>query len=159
MSSYSYIVVDVFTETPFEGNPLAVFLDASGLDGAQMQTIARELNLSETSFVFSPETSRGTARVRIFTPNREVDFAGHPTIGTAYALIANGRADSRAEILVLEENVGSIDVRIERRAAPFIAWLRTPPITFGPRHDRTGCAREKNVALSDRTDPAMNDFN
>ncbi|HVA69145.1 MAG TPA: PhzF family phenazine biosynthesis protein [Candidatus Binataceae bacterium] len=146
---YSYVVVDVFTETPFEGNPLAVFLDASGLDGAQMQTLARELNLSETSFVFPAETPRGTARIRIFTPNREVAFAGHPTIGTAYALVASGRADSRAETLILEENVGPIDVRIERRADPFVAWMRTPPITFGARYDREGCVRALGLAPHD----------
>ena len=99
-----YEVWDVFTEAPFAGNPLAVVLDA--VDEASMQAIAREFGFSETTFVTPPE-SGGTARVRIFTPTREVPFAGHPTIGTALAL-----ADRGPE-MVLELGVGPIPVRAE----------------------------------------------
>ena len=103
--------LDVFTETALAGNPLAVVLDASGLDDARMQAIAAEFNLSETVFVFEPRNAINTARVRIFTPKRELPFAGHPTVGTA-ALIAHRRA---ADLLaaqdlriVLEETVGDV---------------------------------------------------
>jgi trans-2,3-dihydro-3-hydroxyanthranilate isomerase len=126
--TYHYSVVDVFMETPFEGNPLAVFLDAAGLSSDEMQTIARELNLAETSFVFRSE--RAAARVRIFTPCEELPFAGHPTIGTAFALVRDGRVDRDAASFVLEERVGPISIRLERAENPFRAWFRTPPIAF-----------------------------
>ena len=85
--TYRYSVVDVFTEIPFAGNPLAVFLEPDGLSGDEMQMLARELNLSETTFVLPPERAGSLARVRIFTPGKELPFAGHPTIGTAFALV------------------------------------------------------------------------
>jgi len=88
--SYRYCVVDVFTDQPFEGNSLAVFPDASGLDDNTMQRIARELNLSETTFVFLATRSDCVANVRIFTPSKELIFAGHPTIGTSFVLLAEG---------------------------------------------------------------------
>src|SRR5918993_628857 len=84
---YRYRVVDVFTTRQFEGNPLAVFPDANGLSDGTMQKIARELNLSETVFVFPASSTRFSARLRIFTPSRELAFAGHPTIGTSFVLI------------------------------------------------------------------------
>src|SRR5436190_3611612 len=88
--SHRYRVVDVFTETPLEGNPLAVFPDAAAIPEGSMQRIARELNLSETAFVLPPARSNCAARVRIFTPLRELPFAGHPTIGTAFVLLQEG---------------------------------------------------------------------
>ena len=87
--------LDVFTETALTGNPLAVVLDAEGLDDAGMQRIAAEFNLSETVFVFEPRNAINSARVRIFTPKRELPFAGHPTVGAA-ALIAHRRASDLA---------------------------------------------------------------
>jgi trans-2,3-dihydro-3-hydroxyanthranilate isomerase len=96
-----------------------------------MQTLARELNLAESSFVFPPEDTTSAARLRIFTPGREVPFAGHPTIGTAYALVALGRIPEGVSSFTLAENVGPIPIRLERRVGPFLAWLTTPPITFG----------------------------
>src|SRR5213080_260342 len=81
----TYTIVDVFTEAPLEGNPVAVFDDGSGLDGETMQRTARELNLSETVFVL-PALDGGDARVRIFTPYAELPFAGHPVLGTAFVL-------------------------------------------------------------------------
>jgi len=88
-----YAILDVFTVTPLEGNPLAVVLDADGLDGAAMQKIATEFNLSETVFVRPPEHAPHSAAIRIFTPREELPFAGHPTIGTA-VLLATERAAS-----------------------------------------------------------------
>jgi trans-2,3-dihydro-3-hydroxyanthranilate isomerase len=137
--NYRYLVVDVFTETPFEGNPVAVFPDAVGLSDELMQTLARELNLSETTFVFPPEDAAIAARLRIFTPGVEIPFAGHPTIGTAYALVALGRIAEGATSFMLQENVGPIPIRLERRD-PFLAWLRTPPIVFGATFARGAVA-------------------
>lgn len=114
---YAYQTLDVFTDRPFAGNPLAVFPDARGLSGAQMQRIARELNLSETVFVLPAETPAGTRRVRIFTPGREVPFAGHPTVGTAFFLVASGLVplDGDEALVVLEEEVGPVPVRVTAR--------------------------------------------
>lgn len=106
-----YHVLDVFTDTALTGNPLAVVLDSEGLDDARMQAIAREFNLSETVFVREPRDPVNTAAIRIFTPGRELPFAGHPTIGTA-VLLATLRAPEmvRAQDLriVLEEQVGDV---------------------------------------------------
>ena len=93
MSEFSYHVVDVFTGRTYAGNPLAVVLDADGLTDVQMQSIAREFNLSETTFVQTPTTDEATYRVRIFTPSVELPFAGHPSIGTAWLLRSIGRFD------------------------------------------------------------------
>src|SRR5260370_10519055 len=87
---YRYRVVDVFTEHPLEGNALAVFPDAPALDATTMQRIARELNLAETTFVLPPTRSDCAARARIFTPAKEMLFACHPTIGTAFRLLDEG---------------------------------------------------------------------
>ncbi|MGI9590560.1 MAG: PhzF family phenazine biosynthesis protein [Myxococcota bacterium] len=110
--------VDVFTDRAFGGNPLAVFPDGSGLATKTMQTIARELNLSETTFVLPPETSEGTRRVRIFTPTAELPFAGHPTLGTAHVLAALGEValEGPTTRIVLELGVGPVPVGIESEA-------------------------------------------
>jgi trans-2,3-dihydro-3-hydroxyanthranilate isomerase len=115
MRHLEFLTYDVFTERTFGGNPLGIFPDASGLSDAEMQSIARELNLSETVFLLAPR-SGGTARVRIFTPGFEVPFAGHPTVGTACYLADAGLVelvDGRCEI-VLEEVVGPVPVAIHR---------------------------------------------
>ncbi|MES1203071.1 MAG: PhzF family phenazine biosynthesis protein [Pseudomonadota bacterium] len=99
-----FVTVDVFTETPLTGNPLAVVLEAEGLDGARMQAIAREFNLSETVFVLPPADDRHRARLRIFTPAAELPFAGHPIVGTAAVLgIEQGGGD---QIFGLEIEAG-----------------------------------------------------
>jgi trans-2,3-dihydro-3-hydroxyanthranilate isomerase len=115
-----YHVLDVFTDKRFGGNPLAVVLDADGLDPARMQTIAREFNLSETVFVLKPQGPAHTARVRIFTPGREVPFAGHPTVGTG-VLLAQLRSPEPDALVVLEEEIGIVRVGVRRPpgAAPF----------------------------------------
>ena len=117
MPSYTYHTVDVFTDRLFGGNQLAVFTDAQGLDTRHMQLIARELNLSETTFVFPPKDPRNTCSVRIFTPGAELPFAGHPTLGTAHVLLTTGYApwESGAGKVVLEEQVGPIPVSVEQR--------------------------------------------
>ncbi|HKO68686.1 MAG TPA: PhzF family phenazine biosynthesis protein [Burkholderiaceae bacterium] len=113
MSEYRFYTCDVFTERMFGGNPLAVLTDARGLGEQTMQSIAREFNFSETTFVTSPADRRHTARVRIFTPGRELPFAGHPTVGTAFVLAS--LSDFRnLDQLILEENVGPVPVRVER---------------------------------------------
>jgi trans-2,3-dihydro-3-hydroxyanthranilate isomerase len=112
MSDFRFYTCDVFTDRMFSGNPLAVLTDARGLDEQAMQSIAREFNFSETTFVTPPTDKLHTARVRIFTPGRELPFAGHPTVGTAFVL-ASLSADKNVHELVLEENVGPVPVRIE----------------------------------------------
>lgn len=120
------VQVDVFTQHPLEGNPLAVFVNGNGLTTERMQAIAREMNLSETTFIFSPEDSESDARVRIFTPLEELPFAGHPTIGTAYVLAERtGKRELR-----LHEDLGIIAVRVEDDGRLF---MRFPP----PRIERT----------------------
>jgi trans-2,3-dihydro-3-hydroxyanthranilate isomerase len=110
--------LDVFTDSPFAGNPLAVVLDAAGLDADRMQAVAREFNLSETVFVLEPRDPVNTARLRIFTPSRELPFAGHPTVGTA-VLLAQLRAPdllAREDLrVVLEEGVGDIVCSVQQR--------------------------------------------
>ena len=122
-----YHTLDVFTDRVFGGNPLAVVPDATAVPATAMQQIAREFNLSETVFVLPAESSRALRRLRIFTPERELPFAGHPTIGTAHLLwelgIVPSAGDGVAEF-VLEEGVGEIPVRITQRpgGAPFVEF-------------------------------------
>ncbi len=145
---WEYDVVDVFTETPLEGNPLAVFPDARGLDDGTMQRIAGELNLSETTFVLPAERPGSAARVRIFTPRYEMVFAGHPTIGTAWVLRERGLVDRAAREFVLEEKVGPVRVRVDAGDAPML-WLTTPPIAMGRTYERAQCARALGLAEAD----------
>jgi trans-2,3-dihydro-3-hydroxyanthranilate isomerase len=111
-----YVTVDVFTAAVFGGNPLAVVLDAEGLQTAQMQSIAAEFNCSETTFVLPPREKGHAAQVRIFTPRTEIAFAGHPTVGTAVVLAREfeARGASPPADLVLEEGVGPVSVRLMR---------------------------------------------
>jgi trans-2,3-dihydro-3-hydroxyanthranilate isomerase len=114
MPALRFVQVDVFTETPFYGNPLAVIVDGQGLTGEQMQAIAREMNLSETSFILPPTEATAHARVRIFTPHLELPFAGHPVVGTSYVLATEGlipRCEESFEIR-LELGGGVLPVEI-----------------------------------------------
>jgi trans-2,3-dihydro-3-hydroxyanthranilate isomerase len=111
--AYRFVQVDVFTNTQFGGNPLAVFFDGRGLSDTEMQAIALEMNLSETTFVFPPERPELSASIRIFTPFQELQFAGHPTIGTAWALLRHGLVDGSSGRIVLGEQIGPIPVRFE----------------------------------------------
>ena len=148
---WEYHVVDVFTQTQLEGNPLAVFPDARGLDAETMQRIAGELNLSETTFVLPAESDGAAARVRIFTPQYEMVFAGHPTIGTAFVLRERGLVARDADAFVLEEKVGPVRVRVDSGDNPMI-WLTTPPIAFGGTFDRAHCARSLGLTEADLLD-------
>jgi len=110
-----FYTLDVFTDQRFGGNPLAVVLDGDELDGPMMQTIAREFNLSETVFVLKPENEAHTARLRIFTPARELPFAGHPTVGTAILLAQLKDVEGA---VVLEEGVGPVPVDVSDLSTP-----------------------------------------
>jgi trans-2,3-dihydro-3-hydroxyanthranilate isomerase len=128
---YDFIQVDVFTHTPLEGNPLAVFPDADGMSDALMQNIARELNHSETTFIQRAENG-GDAKVRIFSQNSELPFAGHPTLGTAYIMAQTRPGKTR---LVLEEKVGPISVTLDKRTdGLFVEMTQKEPV-FGAKAD------------------------
>ena len=110
-----FATLDVFTSRRLAGNPLAVVLDAEGLGDAAMQAIAREFNLSETVFVLPPSDPRYRASLRIFTPGRELPFAGHPTVGTAVLLALRDEQAGDAQMFGLEEKVGTVPCIVERR--------------------------------------------
>ena len=110
--SFAFVTVDVFTTQRFGGNPLAVFPDAEGLTDGEMQALAGEFNLSETTFVLPPSDAANTARVRIFTPRAELPFAGHPNVGTAWVLATRGR--DQDGVLRFEELAGLVRVEVER---------------------------------------------
>jgi trans-2,3-dihydro-3-hydroxyanthranilate isomerase len=135
----NYRVVDVFTQTPLEGNALAVFTDARALETQIMQRIARELNLAETTFVLPATRDGFAAKVRIFTPTMEMLFAGHPTIGTSYVLRETGIVPPHRRSFTLEENVGPVNVRVDEGDDPLI-WLETPPISRGRTFSRRDAA-------------------
>jgi len=143
---------DVFSSRPLEGNSLAVFFDGRGLTDAEMQSIAKEMNLSETTFILprdaATERERGI-RVRIFTVQEELPFAGHPTLGTAFAL----RGQSGAEQVVLELNVGRVPVRFEDSAAePAFGEMTQIDPTFGMQHEREAVAQATGLRLQDFDD-------
>jgi PhzF family phenazine biosynthesis protein len=121
--------VDVFTGKPFAGNPVAVILDADALDGATMQRIANWTNLSETTFVLKPRQAGADYRVRIFTPREELPFAGHPTLGTAHAVLDAGVATAREGRLVQECNVGLVNLASSGTGAERVLTLELPPAT------------------------------
>jgi trans-2,3-dihydro-3-hydroxyanthranilate isomerase len=146
----NYHVVDVFTKTRFGGNPLAVVLDADELTTQQMQTVAKEFNFSETSFVLAPKDANNTAHVRIFTPNSEMDFAGHPNVGTSYVLanMANGSPHK----LVFEERVGlvEVDVRYSENGDVQTTAITSPmPLFKGAEYSPIGAARALSLELED----------
>ncbi len=129
MTGRRYLVYDVFTDTPLQGNPLAIVLDAEGLDAAAMQRIAREFNLSETVFVRpAHENPVHAASIRIFTPNHEMPFAGHPTVGTAVALseLGGGAAGESTSLLVIEEAIGDLRCAVAREGQATFAEFDLP---------------------------------
>jgi trans-2,3-dihydro-3-hydroxyanthranilate isomerase len=128
VATHSYVVADVFTDTPLEGNPVAVFTDASDLSSELMQRIAREMNLSETVFVLPPDDD-ADARIRIFTPSSELPFAGHPTLGTALIL---GEPAGR-DLITLATGAGPVQVRLERSDGRITSGrMRQPIPTWEP---------------------------
>lgn len=139
----SYAIADVFTDEPLSGNPVAVFLDAAGLESERMQRIAREMNLSETTFVLPPENG-GDARVRIFTPVNELPFAGHPTLGTAIVL---GGATGLGQI-ELETRMGTIPFTFERDRGRVSARMRQPVPTWEPYEHAAALLRAIDLTSS-----------
>jgi trans-2,3-dihydro-3-hydroxyanthranilate isomerase len=145
---------DVFTSKPLEGNSLAVFFDARGLRDGEMQSIAKEMNLSETTFIFPQdealERERGV-RVRIFTVQEELPFAGHPTLGTAFAL----RGESGEKEITLDLNVGKVPVRFDdpQGEAAFGEMTQADP-KFGMQHEREAVARATGLSVED-FDPSL----
>jgi trans-2,3-dihydro-3-hydroxyanthranilate isomerase len=146
-----FVQVDVFTERVFGGNPLAVVFEAAGLSDALMQAIAREMNCSETTFLLPPTRPDCAARVRIFTPAREVPFAGHPTIGTAWVLATEKLLPPDTLRFNLEEGIGPVEVTLEGEPArPSFLWMRHGEARFGPELiKRAGFARALGLAESD----------
>ncbi|MGA9892562.1 MAG: PhzF family phenazine biosynthesis protein [Xanthobacteraceae bacterium] len=120
-----FVSVDVFTTTKFGGNPLAVVVDARGLASAQMQAIAAEFNLAETTFVLPPQDPANTAQVRIFTPRAEMPFAGHPNVGTAFVLAAEGKAAKAP--MVFEEKAGLVRLDLIEEGGAVVGAKLKPP--------------------------------
>jgi trans-2,3-dihydro-3-hydroxyanthranilate isomerase len=145
---------DVFSSNPLEGNSLAVFSDARGLSDTEMQAIAKEMNLSETTFILprDPGTERESGvRVRIFTVQEELPFAGHPTLGTAFAL----RGTSGVKEVVLDLNVGKVPVRFEETPGqPTFGEMTQVDPVFGIQHDRAAVAQATGLGVED-FDPSL----
>jgi trans-2,3-dihydro-3-hydroxyanthranilate isomerase len=128
MATFRYVFADVFTDVPFAGNQLAVFTDARGIPEEQLQPLAREINFSETVFVY-PAAGDGHARIRIFTPTLELPFAGHPVLGTAFVL----GGPLQLEELWLETGAGVVPIRLERDGSRVVfGWMRQPPVVPEP---------------------------
>jgi trans-2,3-dihydro-3-hydroxyanthranilate isomerase len=150
-----YSVVDVFAERPFEGNALAIFHDARSLSDEEMQTLARETNLSETTFILPEDAAteeREGVRVRIFTTQEELPFAGHPTLGTATWLYLNHPSLKGAKAIELRLNVGKITVRFDERGEGEVGvratMVQKDPV-FGATHDRAEVARAIGLSAED----------
>jgi trans-2,3-dihydro-3-hydroxyanthranilate isomerase len=151
-----FVQVDVFTSVPLEGNQLAVFADGTGLSDAEMQALAKETNFSETTFILprdaATERERGV-RVRIFTTNEELPFAGHPTLGTAMVLRNDAlRGNGGVEEIALDLNLGRIPVRFSTRdGLPFGTMTQCDP-EFKQKHSREDIARAAGLAVDDIAD-------
>ena len=146
---FPFVHVDVFTSVPLEGNQLAVFPDARGLSDAEMQKLAKEMNLSETTFILprDPETeAREGVRVRIFTVEEELPFAGHPTLGTAWYL--KQQRPEQSEI-VLHLNVGRVPVRFEMREGRLFGEMRQADPQFSETHQHSRVAQALGLPLSE----------
>ena len=155
LRSFDYAQVDVFAESPLAGNMLAIFTDARGLSSDEMQALARETNLAETTFIVpsSPEVERERGvRVRIFTTQEELKFAGHPTLGTASWLYWNHPAFRGAEVITLDLPVGPIQVRFgaqEPQKPGVFGTMQQKAPTFGERHDPAAIALALGLAMDD----------
>ena len=153
MKHADFVRVDVFAKRPFEGNPLAVFPDARGLSSRDMQALAREMNLSETTFALPPRRRSADARVRIFTPDAEIPYAGHPTIGTFFVLARDGRipiAEGKA-VVRMEAKAGVLPVEIYSRKGSIsrVVTVQKKPV-FGPEfRDMSLLAESLSLRISD----------
>lgn len=148
---YRYYICDVFTNTRFGGNQLAVLPEAHGLTTTQMQQITREFNFAESTFVLPP-TAGQTRRVRIFTPAREMPFAGHPNVGTAFVLATAGELGDIGDstTVTFEEGAGNVPVRIERRGRSLVCELTAPEaLSLGETVPVELVARAASLATDD----------
>ncbi len=146
--NFKFVQVDVFTSRPLEGNQLAVFADGRGLSDDEMQKLARETNLSETTFILPREQvveRQEGHKVRIFTVNEELPFAGHPTLGTAWYL----RQRLGEDEIVLDLKVGKIPVRFEQRDGLLFGEMRQAEPQFGPVHSHSEVAQALSVSVSE----------
>src|SRR5579862_2430316 len=147
-TEYSFVTLDVFTSRPLEGNQLAVFSDARGLSDSDMQRLAKEMNLSETTFILPRDAAVQRAeghKVRIFTVNEELPFAGHPTLGTAWYL----RQQTGTADIVLDLKVGKVPVHFEQRDGLWFGEMRQAEPQFGRTHEHAEIARVLGVQTSD----------
>ena len=153
MPAYRYLHLDVFTANPFEGNQLAVFPEPAGLTAALMQTITREMNFSECTFILPPEGG-GDVRMRIFTPGVELPMAGHPTIGSTFALAIEGVIAKGRDQFVFELGVGPTPVSLEWKGNDLsFAWMTQPLPSFGGEvPDRAAVAAASGVSEGDLVD-------
>jgi trans-2,3-dihydro-3-hydroxyanthranilate isomerase len=141
VTRYEYRTVDVFTDKAFGGNPLAVFREPGKLDATTMQAIAKELHLSETTFVLPPSSGAADHRVRIFTPDAELPFAGHPTLGTAFVL-----AEGKDGAMRLEEGIGVINVSLREG---FVQMVQPLPTFSGTTITRKAAAEALGLAIEE----------
>ena len=149
MNKPRFFITDVFTSRKYGGNPLATFVDCGSLSNQEMQKIAKEINFSETTFITSRQPKDGGYDVRIFTPNAEVEFAGHPTLGTAYIIREKLRLTTANEV-VLNLRVGKIPVTFSEasvQASPL--WMKQMPPKFGEKFESGILARILGIAASD----------
>src|SRR3982751_909606 len=151
MPTYRYLHYDVFTDTAFEGNQLAVFPEPAGLTTDEMQTITREMNFSECTFIFPPETPETNVRMRIFTPGEELPMAGHPTIGSTFALAHEGTIVRAQENFVFELGVGPTPVSLEwNEEGLSFAWMTQPLPNFAEViEDRAAMASASGLSEAD----------
>jgi trans-2,3-dihydro-3-hydroxyanthranilate isomerase len=146
--TFAFVQLDVFTDRPLEGNQLAVFTDARGLSEEEMQKLARETNLSETTFILPRDKAveqREGVKVRIFTVNEELPFAGHPTLGTAWYL----RQHSLAGEIVLDLKIGKVPVCFDHRDNKLFGEMRQVDPQFGPTHSHSDVARVLGIPVSE----------
>jgi trans-2,3-dihydro-3-hydroxyanthranilate isomerase len=157
---YRFVTADVFTDSPFGGNQLAVLPDARGLSDARMQQLAQEFNFSETTFILPPESPAHTRRVRIFTPAKELPFAGHPTVGSAHVLAAIGEIPLTGAVtrIILEEGVGPVPVSIRAEGGkPVFAQLSVAklPEVGPPPPSRSAIAELLSLDINDLQSGSM----
>jgi len=153
MKRYKFIIADVFTDTPFGGNQLAVFTDRRGLSTEIMQKLAREMNYSETTFILPPNSAGADFHIRIFTPAIEIPFAGHPIVGTGYVIGATGmiKAAEPPSILKLETGVGiiSVQLQIENGAIGRVTMTQPNPVSRGAFDNYADIADALGISASD----------
>lgn len=147
----AFLIVDVFTDRPFLGNPVAVILDADALDAGAMQRIARWTNLSETTFVLRPTAPDADYALRIFTPERELPFAGHPTLGSARAVLETGRATARDGLLLQQCPAGPVRVHVEPCGTRLA--FEVPPSRTLPVRDADAAAIGRALGLAGPAPP------